>query len=155
MTIESSELVWKLMACCFICSTSCGPSIPSGNPGKFSTRVVSDNCPPGYACGEKVCRKYCSTAKDCAGPNDICVQFLDFFGDPITGVGGCFSACDFDDDSSCPSGLTCAQTSPPEAYCLKPYDPCPDIYLNNGRCDDPRGTRTCAMGTDPECDSSQ
>ena len=28
-------------------STSAGPSIPSGKPGKFSTRVVSESCPPG------------------------------------------------------------------------------------------------------------
>ena len=36
----------KFCACFFMFSTSSGPLIPSGKPGKFSTRVVSDNWPP-------------------------------------------------------------------------------------------------------------
>jgi hypothetical protein len=130
--------------------------MPKGNDPPWSLCTgAGDNCPPGYACGEGVCRKYCSSSKDCAGPNDICVAFADFLGDSIAGIGGCFSACDFGVEGTCPAGLTCAQTSPPEAYCLVPYSSCPDVYLDNGRCDDPRGTQVCAMGTDPECDSSQ
>jgi len=34
-------------ACLRMFSTSCGPIIPSGNPGKFSTMVVMESCPPG------------------------------------------------------------------------------------------------------------
>ena len=37
----------KRSACLRIFSTSAGPRIPSGNPGKFSTRVVIESCPPG------------------------------------------------------------------------------------------------------------
>src|SRR5882672_6736096 len=34
-------------ACLRIFSTSCGPKIPSGKPGKFSTSVVMESCPAG------------------------------------------------------------------------------------------------------------
>src|SRR5271165_7174973 len=37
----------KRSACLRIFSTSCGPMIPSGKPGKFSTSVVIESCPPG------------------------------------------------------------------------------------------------------------
>ena len=37
----------KCCACCFMFSTSAGPSMPSGKPGKFSTSVVMESWPPG------------------------------------------------------------------------------------------------------------
>src|SRR6478672_13178431 len=37
----------KRSACLRMFSTSCGPMIPSGKPGKFSTNVVIESCPPG------------------------------------------------------------------------------------------------------------
>ena len=37
----------KRSACLRMFSTSCGPMIPSGKPGKFSTSVVSESWPPG------------------------------------------------------------------------------------------------------------
>ena len=36
----------KFSACFFMFSTRSGPLMPSGKPGKFSTRVVSESCPP-------------------------------------------------------------------------------------------------------------
>ena len=36
----------KFCACFFMFSTRSGPWIPSGNPGKFSTSVVRESCPP-------------------------------------------------------------------------------------------------------------
>jgi hypothetical protein len=37
----------KRSACFFMFSTSSGPLMPSGKPGKFSTSVVTESCPPG------------------------------------------------------------------------------------------------------------
>src|ERR1700730_390890 len=37
----------KRSACLRMFSTSCGPRMPSGSPGKFSTSVVRASCPPG------------------------------------------------------------------------------------------------------------
>lgn len=42
-----SMFVQNFIACCFICFMSSSPLIPVGNPGKFSTSVVSVSCPPG------------------------------------------------------------------------------------------------------------
>ena len=37
----------KRIACLRMFSISSGPWMPSGKPGKFSTRVVMASCPPG------------------------------------------------------------------------------------------------------------
>ncbi len=52
--VRSMELRWamrssapKRTACFFMFSMRSGPWMPSGQPGKFSTRVVMESCPPG------------------------------------------------------------------------------------------------------------
>jgi hypothetical protein len=111
-----------------------------------------DNCPPGYSCGNGVCRKYCTKESDCGSKGNLCVSFADRNGVALD-IGVCFIGCDYTKEGVCPTGLVCARQSAAVSFCVAPFTICPKEYTSNGVCDDPRpgGTRICAMGTDPEC----
>jgi hypothetical protein len=123
-----------------------------GTGAPYSQCSSSDRCPPGYACGDSACRKYCSTEDDCGGGGSLCVNFNDSKGNNLD-FGVCFIHCDFTHPDSCPSNLICARMLPNVSLCVVPYASCPKAWTSNGVCDDQRsgGTRVCAMGTDPEC----
>jgi len=135
----------------FSTTTEC---LPRGHSEPWShCDDVGDNCPPGYECGNGVCRKYCATHADRGSLGNMCVPFNDRKLEALPGIGACFMACDYTKADSCPANLVCARTHPDLSFCIEPYDPCPSEYLNNDICDDTRegGSRVCALGTDPEC----
>jgi hypothetical protein len=49
VTLALTNSAPNLPACSRIRPISSGPMTPSGNPGKFSTSVVSISCPPGWS----------------------------------------------------------------------------------------------------------
>jgi hypothetical protein len=69
-------------ACSRICPISSGPMIPSRNPGKFSTSVVSINCPPASSpsimSGLRLARAEYNAAVSPAGPEPMTMTSLGF-----------------------------------------------------------------------------
>ena len=69
-------------------------------------------------------------------------------GKVISGLGACLTACDLDTGAPCGTETVCALLDS-HRVCWVPESPCAGL-TNDGKCDDPRGTRLCAMGTDSD-----
>jgi hypothetical protein len=122
-------------------SVGCTPDMqPLRSPG--SACNAEAECPAGYSCWRGLCEKYCTQDGDCAGGKCIALRNPN----EVAGVRVCSVTCDFDKDSGCDSSTRCARAPTGEAYCLVPRNPCP--FVNDGVCDEPKGTRICAAGTD-------
>jgi len=131
-------------------TTACMPA-GTGAPWGRCDDETPGACPPGYACSDRVCRKYC--ADDCGGAGNLCVEFNDREGKALEGVGACFMGCDFSKPNVCPNGLVCARFNPMAALCIAPYPQCLPEFIGNNQCDDTRegGSRLCELGSDPDC----
>lgn len=107
------------------------------------------DCPRGQTCDDHTCRPYCRDDADCS--NGICVglQTKDVKARPVH---VCWAQCSPDDAGSCGAGTPCRilhnERGESGTYCAAPADPCPTI--EDGTCDDARGTGSCASGTDAQ-----
>lgn len=128
-------------------------SAPGKNEAGSGCGSPSD-CPKGQTCDRGSCRDYCRRDEDC--DQGSCLPAAGPDGKPMTNLNVCWKSCE-DDQVKCPGGTTCRSLKTPLAstgkYCVAPLDPCPSV--EDGVCDDPRGTKACAKGTDDkdcECD---
>ena len=108
---------------------------------------TAKDCPRGQACDERTCRRNCRDDAEC--PSGICAGVKTKNGRSST-ARVCWAACSREDTSACGPGVRCRTLSDPRGetgtYCAAPADPCPTI--EDGTCDDSRGTGECADGTD-------
>lgn len=110
------------------------------------------DCPRGQTCDDRTCRAYCREDADCEAGICVSLQTKDA---RASTVQVCWTQCSPDEPSACGPGARCRtlQTERGESgvYCAAPADPCPTI--EDGTCDDARGTGQCADGTDKrDCD---
>lgn len=112
----------------------------------------SSRCPMGQTCDRGSCRPYCEKDQDCE--DGAC--------EPVAGPDGelseryrvCWKHCE--SSSECAQSTSCRQVRTPRGrmgmFCAAPADPCPSV--EDGECDEARGTGACAEGTDAKdcCD---
>jgi hypothetical protein len=124
-------------------------------PGALEPGSVCDNsanCPRGQTCDDRVCRAYCKVDADCKGGKCVAAHASD---PKSSGVNVCWTMCQVGKEGACGPGARCRALQPERGskanYCAAPADPCPTI--EDGRCDDSRGTGDCADGSDRrDCD---
>ena len=122
-------------------SVGCSANVePTRDPGAACNAELE--CPIGYSCWRGLCEKYCTGDGDCASGR--CVKLRN--PDEVGGVGVCALACDFELDRGCAKGTSCARAPDGGSYCFVPRQPCP--FENDGVCDEPKGSRICAAGSD-------
>ena len=118
-----------------------GPRAPG------STCSTAAECPRGQTCDHRTCRAYCRTDADCE--DGRCVE-VESANTASTGINVCWERCRAGEVEACGPNARCRSLQPPRGaegeYCAAPADPCP--YVENGVCDEAKGTGECAAGTD-------
>lgn len=101
-------------------------------------------CPRGQTCDARTCRSYCRDDRDCPDGRCVDVRTTD---SRSRGIRVCAVRCTSGEINPCGPGARCRVVPPgSDTYCAAPDDPC--MTVEDGICDEARGTGQCAEGTD-------
>lgn len=122
---------------------------PVGASAAWGACQAASQCPEGQTCDRGSCRPYCKTDKDCQ--EGSCLPAIADDGALSERYKVCWKKCDAQQNpSDCANGTGCRQLKTPlgemGAFCAAPADPCPSV--EDGKCDEAKGTGACAEGTD-------
>lgn len=120
---------------------------PIGTATAWGACKAASQCPEGQTCDRGSCRPYCKNDKGC--DDGACVPLLGPDGEASKRYNVCWKHCDAK-QSACAEGTSCRQLKTPRgemgAFCAAAADPCPSV--EDGKCDESKGTGACVDGTD-------
>jgi len=147
--------------CDIVAQTGCGAGqhcqwrgehascVAPGSLQPWSACSSADECPQGQTCDRGSCKPYCDCDTNCED-GGRCLPVADENGNPLAAIRTCWKTCEAGDDKTCAAGTSCRQAKTPYGdsgeFCVAAFDPCPTV--EDGRCDEPQGTGSCAEGTD-------
>ncbi|HET8935738.1 MAG TPA: hypothetical protein VFN67_19960 [Polyangiales bacterium] len=122
---------------------------PIGTSAAWGACKAASQCPEGQTCDRGSCRPYCKDDKGCE--DGSCVPLIAPDGEASKRYNVCWKHCDAKQNpSACADGTSCRPLKTPRgamgAFCAAAADPCPSV--EDGKCDEAKGTGACVDGTD-------